>query len=165
MKECKSCGELKSLSFFYSNKGMKDGKLNKCTSCVNQQSIEYRKKHKEKYQQKAKEWKTKEPEKYYRTLRNSKLKAYGITLEEYENMLKYQNGVCKICSKPETKGRGKDKATLAVDHCHDTGKVRGLLCSSCNRGLGFFGDSLLLLNKAADYLNENSSGYRNQLST
>lgn len=58
-------------------------------------------------------------------------------------MLEEQGGVCLIC------GRA---ALMQVDHCHDTGKVRGLLCSPCNRGLGSFKDSLALVQAAADYL-------------
>jgi hypothetical protein len=158
MKVCKLCGELKHLTDFHNNKGMKDGKLNCCKSCTNQLKSEDHRKHKEERKQKFKDWQTENPEKYYRMMRNSKLKVYGLTIEDYEALLEEQKGVCKICEKPETKGTGRDKGTLAVDHCHRTGKVRGLLCSSCNRGLGFFGDDLLLLNKAVDYLNENSTG-------
>ena len=55
--------------------------------------------------------------------------AYGITLDEYERMLKVQNGVCGIC------GRAPKRYRLAVDHDHETGKVRGLLCHTCNRNV------------------------------
>ena len=71
---------------------------------------------------------------------------YGMTVAQYEEMLAQQAGVCKICSKPPTKYR------LAVDHCHTTKKIRALLCSGCNVGLGGFRDSVDLLRKAADYI-------------
>ena len=83
----------------------------------------------------------------------SRLKSmYGITLDLYRTMFSKQNGRCAICRKSEIqKIRGKIKA-LSVDHCHKTGKVRGLLCDSCNNGLGRFKDSLKLLALAMEYL-------------
>ena len=77
-------------------------------------------------------------------------RAYGITLAEYQQMLEIQDGRCKIC------GKKPGKRMLDVDHCHKTNKVRGLLCSKCNIGLGQFNDSLGLLLEAALYLEENS---------
>ncbi len=73
---------------------------------------------------------------------------YGLTLEQYNEMLTSQNGVCKICAGPDNGPWG----TLAVDHCHITGKVRGLLCAKCNKGLGQFKDDTELLDKAKSYL-------------
>jgi hypothetical protein len=63
-------------------------------------------------------------------------------------MVEAQGNKCKICGNPETvKGR-----SLSVDHCHRTGKIRGLLCGKCNTGLGKFRDSDKILKKALDYL-------------
>lgn len=73
-------------------------------------------------------------------------KDFGITIEDYDKMFKKQKGLCAICGLPENKIR------LSVDHCHDTGEVRGLLCGSCNRGLGLFRDNCELLKKAINYL-------------
>ncbi len=73
------------------------------------------------------------------------LRKYGITPEVYETMLIEQRGVCAICG-------GVDSRKLAVDHCHSTGRVRGLLCGTCNRGLGNFRDSTELLERAKGYL-------------
>jgi hypothetical protein len=70
---------------------------------------------------------------------------YGISLLEYELRLALQNGACAICEK-------KPKRLLCVDHCHVTGKVRGLLCSKCNSALGFYGDDPKLAQAGADYL-------------
>ncbi len=73
---------------------------------------------------------------------------YGMTLVDYQNLLESQGGVCAIC--------GSEKSCadrpLAVDHCHDTGVVRGLLCSSCNSGLGYFRDDPNRLEAAVRYL-------------
>jgi hypothetical protein len=81
------------------------------------------------------------------------LKAnYGITLDEYEAMVQSQDGKCAICGRvPEGK---HNQGSLHVDHDHRTKKVRGLLCSHCNRGLGFLGDSVETLLRAAEYLAE-----------
>ena len=70
---------------------------------------------------------------------------YGVSSAEFDRMLHEQGGVCAVCRRPSTK-------TLHVDHCHDTGVVRGLLCDLCNRGLGYFRDESQMLRAAADYL-------------
>ncbi|MFX0614056.1 endonuclease VII domain-containing protein [Escherichia coli] len=72
---------------------------------------------------------------------------FGITLECYRNMLKAQNEVCAICGK--VNGCGK---ALAVDHDHETGKVRALLCANCNVGIGLLKDDPNVLKKAYEYL-------------
>jgi hypothetical protein len=79
-----------------------------------------------------------------------RLKTYGLTEEMYQAMLARQKGRCAICRK---KPRGKHTdAILHVDHCHETGEVRGLLCSHCNKGLGYFHDQPKMLRRAARYL-------------
>jgi len=78
---------------------------------------------------------------------------YGITLEHYNNMLEQQQNRCAIC--PEV--QSDDFNALSVDHDHKTGQIRGLLCNSCNRGLGFFRDDIALLKKAIEYLERNTS--------
>ena len=81
-------------------------------------------------------------------VRNSNLRIkYGITLADYEVMLDRQNGLCAIC-------QTKSQKNLSVDHDHKTGRVRMLLCPLCNRGLGMFGDSVVILRKAFDYLDK-----------
>ncbi len=73
-------------------------------------------------------------------------KAYGISKAEWDALYEAQNSVCAICSKPP------GKRSLSVDHCHATGKIRGLLCNSCNGALGHLGDSIELMTKAIEYL-------------
>lgn len=76
---------------------------------------------------------------------------YGISEDEYRLLVKIQDNRCAICGR--TPEEAQDKAgRLAVDHCHKTGKVRGLLCGSCNRALGLFGDVTSRLYSAAAYL-------------
>jgi hypothetical protein len=78
-------------------------------------------------------------------------KTFGITTAQYKGMLKAQKGVCAICGNPEEAKRHKNQR-LAVDHCHTTGKIRGLLCSQCNHGLGSFRDNPDFLAKAISYV-------------
>ena len=79
-----------------------------------------------------------------RATENQRLKnLYGITLTEYEEMYTKQNGKCAICFKSMDK--------LHVDHCHETKRVRGLLCGNCNRGLGLFKDNFYYLDRASEY--------------
>lgn len=79
-------------------------------------------------------------------------KTYNFTFDQYEKMLDQQRGKCAICDSRLSSSR---TGRLFVDHCHTTGKVRGLLCSACNHGLGLFKDSPKLLNKAINYLSDN----------
>ena len=81
------------------------------------------------------------------------IRTYRITLGEYEDMLEEQGHRCKICnSEGFVMDPDRHKAKLAVDHCHDTGVVRGLLCHNCNRALGLFQDSKEALLSAVKYL-------------
>ena len=79
---------------------------------------------------------------------------YGISYEEYEAIRSKQGGKCAICGN-ESNNNSRTYDRLFVDHCHETGKVRGLLCSSCNHALGLMKDDTKLLKLAIDYLNEN----------
>jgi len=89
-------------------------------------------------------WHIRNPDK----VKNNKLRhKFGITIQDYNNMLEAQNGACAICG-----SIGNGKKALAVDHCHTTGKIRGLLCDDCNNGLGRFRDNKQSLLKAIDYL-------------
>lgn len=72
-------------------------------------------------------------------------RRYGLTLEQYQEMLEAAQGVCPIC---------KQERKLVVDHDHKTGRVRGLLCQRCNLGIGLLGDDSQTLSNASDYLAE-----------
>lgn len=80
------------------------------------------------------------------------------SMECYNKMLESQNGLCKICNQPskQKSNNGKSIKSLAVDHCHITGKVRGLLCGDCNSMLGYAKDSINILKSAIEYLKLNA---------
>ena len=80
-------------------------------------------------------------------------RRFGISPETYSQMLQSQNGVCAICGNPETATRFGVVKALSVDHCHETGKIRGLLCSDCNTGIGKLKDDVTILQSAIRYLN------------
>ena len=139
MKTCTVCKQELPFSNFHKLKKSKDGHGYRCRTC----DYECRKK----YRCNA------DPE-YRRILeRRQNLKQkYGITIAEYDSMLDSQNGVCAICGGVQTVPDTFKSRDLSVDHDHHTGKVRGLLCNNCNRGLGFLGDTVESLSKALGYL-------------
>jgi hypothetical protein len=92
-------------------------------------------------------WRDKNPDKVTKGARIASLRKYGITPEQYDLLEQQQNGLCEICKQVCLTGR-----RLAVDHDHQTNKLRGLLCSRCNIGLGQFEESIERLQAAADYL-------------
>lgn len=85
---------------------------------------------------------------------HQRLKLFGLTNDQYEEMYQAQNGVCAICSSQEWQIHGKSKQIqrLSVDHCHKTSQVRGLLCHRCNRLLGMLQEDLCLLKSIEAYL-------------
>lgn len=83
------------------------------------------------------------------------LKAkYGVSLDWYNKKHEEQMGVCAICGKEETAVIHGNRISLAVDHCHDTGVVRGLLCRSCNNAIGAFDHDIVLLMSAISYVDK-----------
>ncbi len=95
-------------------------------------------------------------ENYDSRLRWNRLKSvFGVDKKQYEEMLINQNHVCAICKEPETlksKIGRKRHEFLCIDHCHETGQIRGLLCRKCNGALGGFKDSISMLEAAIQYL-------------
>jgi|SRR6266702_756529 len=87
-------------------------------------------------------------------------RSYDLTKEKFEALYRQQNGLCAICGKPEDETYKGLSRSLSVDHDHITGKIRGLLCSGCNQGLGKFSDNPETLRSAALYL-EAHFGNRN----
>lgn len=90
-----------------------------------------------------------DPDKIRKRYRAEQLKKYGLTEAGFAQLLKHCNGKCQICSEPPTKGRWPQ---LHIDHDHSSGRVRGLLCSNCNVGIGMLRDDPERLRRAAEYL-------------
>ena len=102
----------------------------------------------------SKQWAKDNPEKYrYNQWKSSLKRYYGITVDDYNRLYEESKGCCYICNVHQL----DLKIRLSVDHCHTTGTIRGLLCSSCNHGLGRFRDNTELLEKAIKYLKTNWS--------
>jgi len=72
-----------------------------------------------------------------------------MTIEDYDTMLEKQNNVCAICYKMNKNGK-----RFIIDHCHQTGRVRGLICHNCNVGIGLLGEDRTILSSAINYLNK-----------
>ena len=105
----------------------------------------------EKYRAYAREWAAANPDKR----KSQRVRKYGLDAAGYVSLLESQSGRCAIC-KSEHCGDRRG-GSFHVDHCHSTGKTRGLLCSQCNLGLGKFKDSIESLERAIEYLKKWSS--------
>jgi hypothetical protein len=127
-KICNICHEEKTIDKFPKCKTCKDGHNHYCRKCKKKKPSEI--KYRAIYEKKC-----------YK--KNYKKRRYGLLQEDYDKMILSQNNRCLIC---------KSEKPLNIDHCHISGKVRGLLCASCNCGLGFFKDNINILNNAVEYL-------------
>jgi hypothetical protein len=134
MKQCTICKETKPLDDFVKRSNRRSGRQPYCSVCHN---IKSRNAHDS---GKMKDYDLK--------------RSYGITLDDYNDMYRKQNGRCKICNRHIDEIMSSRKKHLCVDHCHKTKVIRGLLCDKCNRGLGLFNDSSELLMVASEYLRE-----------
>ena len=165
MKICSECKENKSLSDFSKDNKRKSGLRANCKSCANLNNKKWYSKNAEqqkiKCNENGKEYYKANTKKCLISARVIKLKKYwpNSTKEQakqnYDNLLIQQNYKCKICKKTETAidHRYGTLKSLSVDHCHKTGKVRGLLCTKCNYILGLLGDDINLANNCINYLN------------
>jgi hypothetical protein len=114
---------------------------------------EYREANKEKLHIKNKEWRKNNPERTAEIYRKQNLKQkYGMSLEDYDKMLQEQSNVCAVCEQPEVLVKKGKLQPLCVDHCHESGKVRALLCNDCNRNLIAHRTSSDIFYKAAAYV-------------
>lgn len=141
MKTCVTCKEAKPLDEFHKGRTHPQGRAPKCKPC---------KRAYDNARYAANRKGIRERQRVYNLM-----SRYGISEEEYEELLAAQGGACAICGATQgwmsSHDSGKPKR-LAVDHSHESGKVRGLLCDRCNTVLGKTRDSPELLRKAAEYL-------------
>ena len=142
MIRCSGCKVDKQEDEFHRNSTRKSGRASFCKPCA----IEYQKKYRVQNHESliAKQRQRYTPEQ--RAAMDRK-RMYGISNEDYQALLDAQGGVCAICHNPCVSGK-----RLAVDHNHETGVVRGLLCTRCNPGIGYFQDDLALMHRAMAYL-------------
>lgn len=139
-KECKKCGAALPLADFYVCKGKA---ASYCKSCHTQVGSENRRKRA-----------LANPDRHGTKVRADNLKrSFGISIEDYDRLYARQSGRCAICNIHQS----RLKKRLAVDHDHQTGAVRGLLCAPCNMGIGQLGDDPARLRSAAIYLDHHSS--------
>ena len=131
-KRCSKCHQVKTHSEFAKTKDKASGMISHCKTCVNSKN--------------KKLWEE-------GSVRDAVYRRkYGISLKQYEFLFEEQAGLCKICGTDDPRGHGSKNGRFFVDHCHDTGKVRGLLCHHCNIGIGAFRDDTVKLSKAIQYL-------------
>lgn len=151
MKTCRDCGEEKPLDAFHKQPLNRDGRMGHCKDCAKIRARNRYEANKERERavnrEKARLRRLADPVGVAAYERAIKLrKKYGITVEDWDRMYDQQLGRCAICF-----------CTLAdvktcVDHNHQTGEVRGLLCNTCNQGLGYFGEDLERMRRAIAYL-------------
>lgn len=179
-KPCIKCFETKPIEAFGPRSSARDGHRNVCRDCGNTITREWKRAHKEacraynkKYESEnrerlraasrakykanpgpqleaSKDWARRNPEKALARTRRARWKNMGINLRpsQYEELKHKQENRCAVCGRPPT------REALHADHCHKTGRVRGLLCGKCNRGVGMFDDSPTNLRRAAEYLEQ-----------
>mgnify|MGYP001496370973 CR=1 FL=1 len=166
MKTCSKCKNNFNLDFFHKDKSKKDGLSSSCKECslktksnyrkrkrkyLSAMSMEYYKNNKDVILQQYRD-KYKNNDEWRNRKKNTQLiKEYGITLDDYNNLLEKQNYKCAICGrnfKDAIKG-------LYIDHNHETGKIRGLLCLQCNSAIGMLNENINTLTKAISYLKDN----------
>lgn len=141
LRKCSSCGLEKSLAkhFYKQSKSRAhraNGYLTQCKCCI----LEKNRITQAKPKNKQKIWENKLQ---YR---------YGITKEDYEYLLTKQKGCCAICGTNNPSSKSKKHKYFSVDHCHQTKKIRGLLCATCNSAIGLLGDCPQTILNASLYL-------------
>lgn len=140
MLTCSTCKEEKDKNLFHKNTTVKRGYLHSCKTCTNAYQRELAKQVKEKISSEELKLKRRKKQLKY---------CYGISLEQYQKKLEEQSYSCEICGVHE---KDTSKETLFIDHNHNCGSVRGLLCQHCNSVLGYAKDSVLILANCIKYL-------------
>lgn len=152
-KRCLRCSIIKPAKDFSKSTHAKDGLQKWCSSCRHEHYIRNRK-------QIRKYWKRRLKENPDLNISRHLKRNYGLTKEQFNQMVKNQNGRCAICSATSPGGTYK---TWHVDHDHETNKIRGLLCNRCNFALGLVKDDIFLLFKLIEYLKKHSVHPKNSL--
>ena len=140
MKCCTVCRKHKPPVDYYNSKATKDGKSYRCKSCDTAARKLYHEKHYQKVRVKQRD--------------NQRKCKYGLSKEGFDLLMGEQLGKCACCGVglDDSFGKHHKPNKLVVDHCHETGVVRGILCTMCNKGIGLLGDTESGVNKALLYL-------------
>ena len=176
VRQCTKCGEEKPFSEFYARPHGLHGLRSSCKVCdragtkawrlanperAKESQAKWRRENPERQKELTERWRAEHPERVRaqirrRTARNAPYRRayllkrnYGISVERYEEMVEDQRGLCAICESPPPEGK-----RLSVDHDHEIGVVRSLLCAKCNHGLGAFSEDPARLFSAIWYLAE-----------
>lgn len=163
MQKCSTCNKVLSLENFHKKSQNKNGYSGICRRCTSEKAklnrdsdpnfaakhklrgSKWYAKNKEDKLRKNKQWRENNKSKY----REINLKSrFGLTSQEYDKLLLSQNNSCAICNK----NQDEFSYFLVVDHCHKTGKIRGLLCKKCNLGIGHLNDNIQILQNSIEYL-------------
>ena len=149
-KICTVCGENKLRSEYHFRSKTSGWIQAKCKVCHKAAASEWHKNNPGKHTEYSKAQRIKNPLKFKMKAHKARLRhLYGLSLEQFDRMFRSQNGACAICQKHNLNGR-----RLCIDHDHDTGKVRGLLCYACNHLVGRLEQAgKVLLQRALSYLN------------
>ena len=154
MRKCPKCLENKHIDCFYTT-----GNHRRCKTCVNIDNKEYRDNNPEKVRNLYKYWRNNNKEKFkdyhkrWRLANSDKVHSYrlkskyGISKMDYNNLITIQDNKCAICEEIFI-------STPHIDHCHKTGKIRGLLCGTCNRSLGLLKDNSRVVENMLKYLDK-----------
>lgn len=140
---CGRCKSVKPLDEFHNHKGTFNGKADQCKDCAKKNRKPVPTERNKAY---SLAWRLANPVLYKDFKRRT---HYGVPLGWYDEQLARQGGKCAICGSTDSRRKGCD---FAVDHCHDTKAVRGLLCHPCNMGIGFLDHDEVVLSSAIRYL-------------
>jgi hypothetical protein len=154
---CKSCWSVKTKAKYAANReqAVAQSKAWKQANPerVRQYQRDYYARNREAFAGYRRRYIERDPERWRRREKNWKLlRAYGLTIEQYEAMVEVQQGVCAICRQPPAEGK-----ILVVDHCHTSGCIRALLCDTCNLLIGTAGDDPEWFKRAAGYLRKHQA--------
>jgi hypothetical protein len=157
MRQCRICGLDKPLEDFPKVRDCKEGRQSFCKTCKNANHRAWRARNldRERQRESANEARRRaaNPAQHARNALYSRARRlYGMSGEDVMKMLEDQNGKCPICQNAIMWGASHGASRMVIDHCHESGQVRGLLCDQCNKGLGLLKDSPDLLASALTYL-------------
>lgn len=162
-KVCGACGELRSSGEFYKDMTRADHLSPSCKSCIKRDRLSYYERNKDQIKARVAAYQKANPEVQARSVAKRRANGkrrladvrqrYGVSEEQYAEMMERAGGVCEICGRVPSE---VSKKGACVDHCHDSGKVRGILCAPCNAGIGSLQDDPAVLRRAIEYLETHS---------